>query len=153
MEWGKKEKENPTRTSMAQERSRRILVVDDNRDIRNVISQMLRLLGFDVALASNAIEALAAFIENSFDLVVTDLQMPMMEGSELAQLVKERSPNTPVILLTGSDRETVCRKVKTGSVDSVIFKPFKLNDLQSTIQGALASRQGEQGSLGMGQGG
>jgi len=109
---------------------------------------MLRLLGFDVALASNAIEALAAFIENSFDLVVTDLQMPMMEGSELAQLVKERSPNTPVILLTGSDRETVCRKVKTGSVDSVIFKPFKLNDLQSTIQGALASGQGEQGSLG-----
>lgn len=153
MEWGKKGKENLTRTSMGQERSRRILVVDDNRDIRNVLSHMLRFMGFDVALAGNGIEALAAFIENSFDLVVTDLQMPMMEGSELAQLVKDRSPNTPVILLTGSDRETVCRKVKTGSVDSVIFKPFKLNDLQSTIQGALASGQGEQGSLGMGQGG
>jgi CheY-like chemotaxis protein len=146
---GEKENKNPTRTSMGQERSRRILVVDDNRDIRNVISQVLRLMGFDVALACNGIEALAVFRERSFDLVVTDLQMPAMDGSKLAQLVKERSPNTPVILLTGIDRETVWKKVAKGSIDSVIFKPFKLNDFQSTVQGALASWQGEQGSLGV----
>ena len=150
MEWSKKEKENPTRTSMGQERSRRILVVDDNRAIRNVISRMLRLMGFDVALAGNGIEALAAFIESSFDLVVTDLQMPTMDGSKLAQLVKERSPNTPVILITGTDGETVWKKVTKGSVDSVIFKPFKLEDFQSAVQGALAPGQGQQGSLGLG---
>jgi len=136
------------RTSLGQGRSRRILVVDDDGDIRKVISNLLRFMGFDVALAGNGIEALAVFVENSFDLVVTDLQMPAMDGSQLAQLVKERSPNTPVIMLTGSDRETVWKKVKTGSVDSVIFKPFKLKDFQNTVQGALASRQGEQGSLG-----
>jgi len=136
------------RTSLGQGRSRRILVVDDNGDIRKVISNLLRFMGFDVALAGNGIEALAVFVENSFDLVVTDLQMPAMDGSQLAQLVKERSPNTPVIMLTGSDGETVWKKVKTGSVDSVIFKPFKLKDFQNTVQGALASRQGEQGSLG-----
>ena len=150
MEWSKKEKENPTRTITAQERSRRILVVDDNRAIRNVISKVLRLMGFDVALAGNGIEALAAFIESSFDLVVTDLQMPTMDGSKLAQFVKERSPNTPVILITGTDGETVWKKVTKGSVDSVIFKPFKLKDFQSAVQGALASGQGEQGSLGVG---
>jgi len=136
------------RTSLGQGRSRRILVVDDDGDIRKVISNLLRFMGFDVALAGNGIEALAVFVENSFDLVVTDLQMPAMDGSQLAQLVKERSPNTPVIMLTGSDRETVWKKVKTGSVDSVIFKPFKLKDFQRTVQGTLASRQGEQGSLG-----
>jgi len=136
------------RTSLGQGRSRRILVVDDNGDIRKVISNLLRFMGFDVALAGNGIEALAVFVENSFDLVVTDLQMPAMDGSQLAQLVKERSPNTPVIMLTGSDRETVWKKVKTGSVDSVIFKPFKLKDFQRTVQGTLASRQGKQGSLG-----
>ena len=150
MEWSKKEKENPTRTSMGQERSRRILVVDDNRAIRNVISKVLRLMGFDVALAGNGIEALAAFIESSFDLVVTDFQMPTMDGSKLAQLVKERSPNTPVILITGTDGETVWKKVTKGSVDSVIFKPFKLKDFQSAVQGALAFGQGEQGSLRVG---
>jgi len=125
-------------------------VADDNRDIGNVLSHMLRFMGFEVALAGNGIEALAVFVERSFDLVVTDLQMPIMDGSKLAQLVKESSPNTPVILLTGTDRETVWKKIAKGSIDSVIFKPFKLDDFQSTVQGALASRQGEQGSLGMG---
>jgi len=149
MEQGEKDKKNPTGTSLEQGRSRRILVVDDNRDIRNVISRLLRLMGFEVALAGNGIEALAAFIESTFDLVLTDLQMPAMDGSKLAQLVKERSPNTPVILLTGTDRETVRKKVADGSFDSVIFKPFKVNDFQSTVQGALASGQGEQGSLGV----
>jgi len=110
-------------------------------------------MGFEVALAGNGIEALAAFVESSFDLVVTDLQMPAMDGSKLARLVKERSPRTPVILLTGTDRETVWKKVTKGSIDSVLFKPFKLNDFQSTVQGALASGQGEQGSLGAGEGG
>lgn len=153
MEQGQKEKENPTPTNQGQGRSRRILVVDDNRDIRNVLSHMLRLMGFEVALAGNGIEALAVFHESSFDLVVTDLQMPNMDGSKLARLVKERSPDTPVILLTGTDRETVRKKVMKGSIDSVIFKPFKLNEFQSTVHGALASGQGEHGSLGMGQGG
>ena len=150
MEQGEKEKENLTPTSLGRGRSKRILVVDDNRDIRTVLCHWLRLMGFEVALAVNGIEALAAFIESSFDLVVTDLQMPTMDGSKLAQLVKERSPNTPVILLTGTDRETVWKKVTKGSIDSVIFKPFTLNDFQSTVQGALASGQGEQGRLGVG---
>jgi CheY-like chemotaxis protein len=150
MKQGEKEDKNPTRTNLGQGRSRRVLVVDDNRDIRNVLSHMLRFMGFDVALAGNGIEALAVFHESSFDLVVTDLQMPTMDGSKLAQLVKERSPKTPVILLTGTDRETVSKKVMKGSIDSVLFKPFKLNDFQSTVQGALASAQGEQGSLGVG---
>ena len=96
MEQGEREGKNPTRTSLGQGRSRRILVVDDNRDIRNALSHMLRFMGFEVALAGNGIEALAAFVESSFDLVVTDLQMPAMDGSKLAQLVKERSPRTPV---------------------------------------------------------
>jgi len=59
----------------------------------------------------------------------------------LAGHIKERSPSTPVILLTGADRETVRKKVEKGPVDSVIFKPFMLTDLQCSVQGALASRE------------
>lgn len=135
---------------MGWRRKKRILLVDDNRDIQNVLLRMLHHMGFDVALAGDGGEALAAFMESSFDLVVTDLQMPIMDGSKLAQLVKERSPNTPVILLTGTDRETVWKKVIRGSVDSIIFKPFKLNDFQSTVQGVLAPGEAEHGSLGAG---
>jgi CheY-like chemotaxis protein len=73
-------------------------------------------------------------------LVLTDFEMPAMDGLSLAGHIKERSPNTPVILLTGSDRETVRKKVERGPVDSVIFKPFGLEDLKTAVQGALVSR-------------
>jgi CheY-like chemotaxis protein len=126
-----------------------ILVVEDNQEVQNVLSRTLNFLVFEVVLADNSVEALAVFIENRFNLVLTDLQMPAMDGSRLAQLVKERSPNTTVILLTGTDGETVRKKVTDGSVDSVILKPFKVNDFQSAVVGALASGRGEQRSLGV----
>jgi CheY-like chemotaxis protein len=153
MEQGEKEKMNPTRTSLGQGRAGRILVVDDNRSIRNVLSTLLRLMGFEVALAGNGIEALAVFIESFFDLVLTDLEMPVMDGWSLTHCIKEKSPNTPVVLMTGGDRETVWKKVERGPVDSVIFKPFKLNDFQSTVQRVMEPRYGEQGSFGAGLGG
>jgi two-component system chemotaxis response regulator CheY len=101
-----------------------------------------------VALAIDGIEALAVFLESSFDLVLTDLEMPAMDGLCLAGHIRERSPDTPVILLTGADRETVLKKMEKEPVDSVIFKPFMLEDLQSTVQEALASREREHGSVG-----
>ncbi|MFH1603327.1 MAG: response regulator [Pseudomonadota bacterium] len=131
--------------------SKRILVADDNKAIRDVVSGFLEFIGYEVALAINGIEALAVFLDSAFDLVLTDLEMPVMDGLSLAGHIKERSPKTPVILLTGADRETVLKKVEKGPVDSVIFKPFILEDLQSTVQGALASREREHGSIGAGQ--
>ena len=138
MESTKEEKKKPVDTHLKQGKSRRVLVVEDERSVQDVLSELLRWMGFEVALAGNGVEALAIFIENSFDLVLTDLQMPVMDGSSLAHLIKERSPNTPVVLLTGADRETLRDKVKSGSIDSVLFKPFLLNDFQSTLRRVLA---------------
>jgi CheY-like chemotaxis protein len=107
-------------------------------------------MGFEVALASNGVEALSLFLANPFDLVLTDLQMPIMDGWSLTHCIKERSPNTPVVLMTGGDRETVWKKVERGPVDTVIFKPFRLEDLQRTVQGVLASTEREHGSVGVG---
>ena len=129
---------------------RRVLFAEDNKTTQDIVSGFLEFLGFEVALAGNGIEALSVFIERSFDLVLTDLQMPAMDGLSLASRIKERSPGTPVVLITGSDRETVRKKVKRTPVDSVLFKPFRLEDLQRTVQGALVSREGEDGSTGVG---
>jgi CheY-like chemotaxis protein len=136
-------------SNTAQAISRRILVADDDKSIQDVVSRSLEILGFEVAPAGNGIEALAVFLESAFDLVLTDLEMPAMDGLSLAGHIKERSPSTPVILLTGSDRETVRKKVERASVDAVIFKPFGLKDLQRTVQGALACREPEHGSAGV----
>jgi CheY-like chemotaxis protein len=139
MEETKKETKKSVSSNTAQAIPRRILVADDDKAIRDVVTWFLEFMGFEVAIAANGIEALAVFLESSFDLVLTDLQMPDMDGLSLASHIKERSPSTPLILLTGSDRETVRKKAERSLVDSVIFKPFRLEDLQRTVQGALAS--------------
>jgi CheY-like chemotaxis protein len=136
-------------SNTAQAISRRILVADDDRTIQKIVSKFLGFMGFEVALAGNGIEALAIFLESSFDLVLTDLQMPAMDGLSLARHIKARSPDTPVILLTGSDRETVRKQIERAPVDSIIFKPFRLKDLRRTVHGALASREQEHGSAGV----
>jgi len=147
----KKETKKSVSSNAGKAISKRILVADDNKAIRDAVTWFLEFLGFEVALAGNGIEALAVFLESTFDLVLTDLEMPIMDGLSLAGHIKARSAHTPVILLTGSDGETVRKKVERGPVDSVIFKPFSLEDLQKTVQGALASREGEHGSVGAGQ--
>jgi len=146
----KKEPKKSVSSNAGKAKSKRILVADDNKAIRDLVSGFLEFLGFEVALAINGIEALAVFLASSFDLVLTDLEMPAMDGWSLAGHIKARAPSTPVILLTGTDRETVLKKVEKGPVDSVIFKPFRLEDLQNTVQGALTSREREHGSGGMG---
>lgn len=135
----KKEAKKSVSSNTEQAIPKRILLADDNKAVQGLVSEFLEFLGYEVALAINGIEALAVFLASTFDLVLTDLEMPVMDGLSLAGHIKARSPRTPVILLTGADRETVRKKVEKGPVDSVIFKPFMLEDLQSTVQGALAS--------------
>ena len=126
-----------------QSTKRRVLVVEDNSNIQDILSMILYSMGFEVALAKNGLEGLAVFLDGSFDMVLTDLQMPIMDGSRLARLIKESSPGTPVILLTGADMQTVKERIKDGPVDSVIFKPFNIDDFQKTLQGALELRDAE----------
>lgn len=135
----KKEAKKSVSSNAGQAIPKRILMADDNKAVQDIVSEFLEFLGYEVALAVNGIEALAVFLASTFDLVLTDLEMPAMDGLSLAGYIKERSPSTPVILLTGADRETVRKKVEKGPVDSVIFKPFMLADLQRSVQGALAS--------------
>ena len=130
-----------------QRATRRILVVEDNKSVQDILSVILRSMGFEVALAKNGLEAFTLFVESSFDVVLTDLQMPIMDGSRLAHLIKEISPQTRVILLTGADMATVKEKVESGLLDSVMFKPFKIDDLQNAVQGAPGLREAEQGGM------
>ena len=138
----KKKTEKSVSSNAGRAISRRILVVDDEKNIQDVVSRILDFMGFEVALAGNGVEALLLFLENSFDLVLTDLEMPIMDGWSLTHRIKEKSPNTPVVLMTGADRETVLKKVESAPIDSVIFKPFLLDDFQSTVQRVLDPRGG-----------
>jgi CheY-like chemotaxis protein len=112
---------------------RRILVAEDNKTTQDIVGTFFEPLKFKVGLACNSTEALVVFIESPFVLVLTDLQMPAMEGWGLTPCIKQRSSKTPVVLMTGAERDTVRKEVERMPVDSVVFKPFALEDLQSAV--------------------
>ena len=121
------------------ERKRQVLVVDDNQAVREVVSRTLSFLGYDVTPAGNGLEAGTLFLTGSYDLVITDLQMPLMNGWELSRLIKERSPKTPVMVISGACDEKHWEKTNMRCVDAMIQKPFKLKEIEGTVQRLLNS--------------
>ncbi|MFH2043672.1 MAG: response regulator [Pseudomonadota bacterium] len=119
---------------------KRILVVDDDNALCNLLAIMLSELKFEVKSVNNAYDALDLFINEEFELVLTDIQMPGMNGWELACNIKKTSPETPVILMTGMIKDAVIEGMKNGHADSVLFKPFALKDLEETLYGFLADQ-------------
>lgn len=110
----------------------RILVVDDHRDVREATAVFLRDMGYEVSTAASADEALILFRKSPFGLVLTDLNMPGMDGWSLADRIKKES-SVPIVLITGSDRRSVEERFGKSSIDSVLFKPFRVDDLMAVV--------------------
>jgi two-component system, NarL family, capsular synthesis sensor histidine kinase RcsC len=128
--------------------SPRVLVVDDCEGIRLALSAIVSLLGFQVAQASNGFEAMALFLQQGFELILTDLHMPGMDGWTLASAIKGKSPGTPVILITGSAPENVKTRSAQGCVDRVIFKPFRAQDVEHAVLSLAGPKTGWTGREG-----
>jgi CheY-like chemotaxis protein len=109
---------------------KRILLADDQQEVRDTIKLLLRLDEHTVAEATNGREALEMFTQDRFDLVITDYFMPEMRGDELAANVKHLVPSQPILMLTGS-AELVDGFSTT--VDALLRKPFSLVDLRQAI--------------------
>jgi DNA-binding NtrC family response regulator len=114
-----------------------ILVVDDNQAMRTVLCALLSIMGFQVTQAADGHEALDLISRKKFGVVLTDFEMPGMDGFTLSSNIKSSSPKTSVIMMTGSDRRVVQERMRNGCVDSILFKPFKLEDIDESLQGAL----------------
>jgi two-component system cell cycle sensor histidine kinase/response regulator CckA len=111
----------------------KVLVVDDNNSLRILVSRMLCRLGYEVSSADSGEKGLSIFHENKFDIVLSDYEMPGIDGVALACSVKKSSPCTPVVIMTGAGKETVFSR-KSNAVDKVISKPFTLAEIGETIQ-------------------
>jgi CheY-like chemotaxis protein len=115
------------------ETGEKILVVDDNKFLRIVVSKMLSRLGYEVSSADSGENGLHIFLNNKFDIVLSDYEMPGMDGVALACSIKNHSPRTRVVIMTGAGKETVFSRGST-AVDEVISKPFTLAQIDETIQ-------------------
>jgi two-component system response regulator AtoC len=116
----------------------RILVVDDEMKMRRLLEMSLKNLGHDVVQAGDGIEALARFDEAPFDLVMTDLKMPRMDGLQLLRKLRERGEEVPVIVLTAYGTiETAVEAMKLGAADYII-RPFEMETVELAVARALA---------------
>ena len=118
----------------------RILVVDDELSMRDFLSIMLKKEGHEVVAAENGGSALKVIQSEIFDLLITDIKMPGMDGMEVLKTAKEVSPETVVIMITAfATTGTAVEAMKLGAYD-YITKPFKVDEIRLVIQKALEKR-------------
>lgn len=118
----------------------RILVVDDEESIREFLEIMLRKEGYEVTCAEDGAKALDLVKKRSFDMVISDLQMPNMTGLELLKQVKSQFPDLVFMLITAfGTTENAVEAMKSGAYD-YILKPFKIDEVRINIANALRSQ-------------
>lgn len=114
----------------------KILVIDDERSIRNSMKDILSFEGHEVVLAENGMEGLVAVKSEKPAVVFCDIKMPKMEGIEVLERIKEFTPDTPVIMISGHGTiDTAIEAIKKGAYD-FIEKPLDLNRILITIKNA-----------------
>jgi CheY-like chemotaxis protein len=113
--------------------AKNILVVDDEENIREIISEFLQTLGYNVVEAANGEEAIIACSKTKFDLIISDIRMPKMNGLKLLKAIKTYMPQMPVILMTGYQPTKTQEESLTTKADGYLLKPFSLNSLRQSI--------------------
>ncbi|HVO67642.1 MAG TPA: PAS domain S-box protein [Syntrophales bacterium] len=117
----------------------RLLLVDDEESLMEIVKEMLQHLSYDVVAVSSSPEALKIFLDepDRFDMVITDMTMPKMTGVELAKKLMEVRPNMPIILCTGfSDRISEGEAKKLG-IREYLMKPISMEDMALVVRGLL----------------
>ena len=118
----------------------RILTVDDEKNIRHLISNEFSLEGFDVVTAASGEEGLALFKSSRFDVVILDIKLPKLSGIEILKKMKQISPTTEIIMITGySDIRSAVEAIKLGARDYVT-KPFKLDELLTLVRHSIQKK-------------
>jgi signal transduction histidine kinase/CheY-like chemotaxis protein len=113
----------------------RVLVIDDDAELRETLGQLLRRCGYTVAMAANGFEGIERYRRERFDCVVTDLKMPGVSGLTVSRAIKDQDPRAFVILLTGWSSDIDEREFAAAGVDRVITKPVTRDQLLQVLAG------------------
>lgn len=118
-----------------------ILVAEDDQAVRDFVSRALAYYGHTVTTVPDGSAALAALAERRFDLMLTDIVMPGIDGVALAAQANKADPEMPVLMMTGFATEGQRARNASGAVERVIAKPFSLKEICSAVDEALAGRR------------
>lgn len=126
---------------------KRILVIEDEVSIQNILRIFLEDAGYQVTLADDGMDGIAAFHKDSFDLVLLDIMMPRLDGYSVCEMIRNES-STPIILLTALDDEDNQMKGFNLLADDYITKPFSMPLVLKRIEAVLRrARSGEKSSV------
>jgi DNA-binding NtrC family response regulator len=115
----------------------RILVIDDERSIRNTLKEILEYEKYEIDLAEDGIKGIEKVKSSAFDVVLCDIKMPGMDGIEVMEQLVQLAPDTPVVMISGHGNiDTAVESIKKGAFD-YIEKPLDLNRLLITIRNAM----------------
>ncbi len=118
----------------------RILVIEDEAGVRNLLSAILKKEGHEVEIATSGDLGIEIFEKNKFDLVFTDLGMPGMSGWQVAEKVKGINGRVPVVLITGWDIRQEESEMKDSYVDLIVHKPFEMDQVLNVVQEGMLLR-------------
>ena len=125
----------------------RVLVVDDERPVREALERALRLEGYDVDLAADGAEALAQLGHTSPDVIVLDVLMPEVDGLEVARRLRAAGDGTPILLLTARDAVSDRVEGLDAGADDYLVKPFALEELHARLRALLRRSAGDAGTV------
>jgi two-component system, OmpR family, response regulator MprA len=127
---------------MTQTETARVLVVEDDRNVREAVERALRFEGYDVVTARDGAEALSAVMNEHPDVIVLDVMMPHVDGLEATRRIRARGDRTPILMLTA--RETVSDRVAglDAGADDYLVKPFALEELLARLRALLRRATG-----------
>jgi two-component system, NtrC family, response regulator PilR len=115
----------------------RILVVDDDEHIRMILKEFFTNIGYEVAVANGGEDALQKFVPGAFDMIISDLAMPDVDGLELLRQIKAKDSKVLFFMITGYPTlETAVEAMKQGAYDYVT-KPFNMEDMRIKIERAF----------------
>jgi two-component system KDP operon response regulator KdpE len=125
---------------------KRILAVDDEKQITRMLKTSLQSSGYAVSTAENGIRALEEFTVSKPDLIITDLTMPLMNGLELTQEIRQLS-STPIIVLSVRNTDSMKVAALDEGADDYLTKPFSMPELLARVRAQLRRPQAESGAL------
>ncbi len=117
----------------------RVLVIDDQADVRAMIAIVLRVQHFEIVEADSAATGLKAFENSSFDVAIVDIFLQGTNGFDLITMMRERSPNLPIVAISGMTTLDFVSSSPEFSDVVCLQKPFRANDLVRAIEAANAS--------------
>lgn len=123
----------------------KILIVDDDEGVREMLADFFDVLGYQSIVASNGQEGLGMLDQHDVSLVISDIKMPVMDGIEMLKRIKKKRADLDVIMITGYGPEYSWKSVKEAGAADYVSKPFNIDVIEKKVRSLMDKRATQRG--------